>query len=76
MNQQDKLKELLSENAIDIDAFSVCLAIEEKLADELINGNRKLSKSLARQIEQTFSKPKFWLESDSEVTGDGFDLFG
>ena len=76
MSQQDKLKELLDENAIDIGAFCACLAIDEQLARDLFTGTKKLSKSLARQIEQTFSKPKFWLESDNDTSGGSYDLFG
>jgi plasmid maintenance system antidote protein VapI len=76
MTQQEKLNQLLSENAIDSNAFSACLGIDETLALNLLSGKKKLSNSLARQIEQTFCKPKFWLEPEHSASGGSYDLFG
>jgi hypothetical protein len=38
-----------------------------------------LTAKLARQIEQTFSKPAFWLDENKDLSGNSgpsFDLFG
>lgn len=76
MVQTKKLKELLNENAIGIEEFSACLGIDDSYANELVSGSKKLTKLLARQIEQTFCKPKYWLDEDA-TQGDGsYDLFG
>ncbi len=74
-SQQQKLQELLAENAISEQEFAFCLGIEPTLADAICQGQKKLSGKLARQIEQTFSKPAFWLDDEME-SGPGYDLFG
>lgn len=71
-----KLEELLAENAIGAEEFSMCLGMSEKQALDLLSGKKKLTASLARQIEQTFSKPKHWLESDEDGQEAVYDLFG
>ncbi len=74
--QAKKLQELLKENAISEEEFAFCLGIDVTQAEQLCFGKRKLSKSLARQIEQTFSKPQNWLEVGEESEGPNYDLFG
>ncbi|TXR53540.1 hypothetical protein [Reinekea thalattae] len=78
MNQAEKLADLLQENAIGVTEFSFCLGIDEAVAEELVAGSKKLTASLSRQIEQTFSKPKFWLDDQTETDNQEaqYDLFG
>lgn len=76
-DQMDKLQTLLAENAISAEEFANCLGIEVVQAEAICSGKKKLSKSLARQIEQTFSKPHLWLDmGDDEAKGPSYDLFG
>lgn len=74
-NQQKKLNELLLENAIGVSEFAACMGLTEKTAEAYCDGTKKLTPSLARQIEQTFSKPANWLMIDSD-SGPNYDLFG
>lgn len=74
--QANKLQELLKENAIGEEEFAFCLGIEVTVAEQLCQGKRKLTAKLARQIEQTFSKPKNWLSVDDDSEGPNYDLFG
>lgn len=76
VQQTDRLQQLLSENALTDDAFAYCLGIEPEQATAICNGRKKLTASLARQIEQTFSKPAYWLDSDAAEQGPSYDLFG
>jgi len=75
-HQTDRLQQLLAENALDEEAFAYCLGIEPDQAVAICNGRRKLTATLARQIEQTFSKPVYWLETDTAEQGPSYDLFG
>ncbi|WP_320827041.1 helix-turn-helix transcriptional regulator [Reinekea sp.] len=74
--QIEKLATLLAENAINVEEFANCMGISVKEAGSLCNGTRKVSASLARQIEQTFSKPNRWLDNDLPDEGPHYDLFG
>jgi plasmid maintenance system antidote protein VapI len=75
--QAEKIETILSENAIGIEEFANCLGIDPTLASSLCSGKKKLTKSLARQIEQTFSKPNQWFDIDEESEqGPNYDLFG
>ncbi|MEJ2044221.1 MAG: hypothetical protein P8X74_11105 [Reinekea sp.] len=74
--QATKLQELLKENAIGEEEFAFCLGIEVTAAEQLCSGKRKLTKKLARQIEQTFSKPNNWLDVEDDSEGPSYDLFG
>jgi plasmid maintenance system antidote protein VapI len=75
--QAEKIATILSENAIGEEEFAYCLGIEPALATAICLGKKKLSASLARQVEQTFSKPKQWLDSEEESgQGPNYDLFG
>lgn len=74
--QAAKLQQLLAENAISEEEMAFCLGIEPSLAESLCQGRKALTKKLARQIEQTFSKPAFWLDGEDGDTGPNYDLFG
>lgn len=77
--QHQKLTQLLNENAISEEDFAYCLGIEPAQAERLCTGKKALTSRLARQIEQTFSKPVYWLDNDRETgqsSGPGFDLLG
>lgn len=73
--------EIMRENALDELSFALCLGKDEdQISALLVVGSRKkMSDSLAELIEQTFSKPKRWLDG-GEVAGEGagpsYDLFG
>ncbi len=68
---------LLLENALDIETMAACLGLEATKLQQMLaeNPSRKISDSLAVQIEQTFSKPNGWL-SQAEDGGISYDLFG
>lgn len=74
--QQQKLQQLLNENAISSEDFAYCLGIEPSQAEALCRGKKLLSNRLARQIEQTFSKPAYWLDGSEAGSGPEYDLFG
>ena len=76
--QVEKLTIILNENAIEIEDFANCLGITLTQASDICTGKKTISKSLARQIEQTFSKPDNWLaiDSDNAPGGPNYDLFG
>ncbi|MEP4545849.1 MAG: hypothetical protein ABJ000_06670 [Saccharospirillum sp.] len=78
-SQHQKLTQLLDENAITAEDFAYCLGIEPVQAERLCTGKKALTPKLARQIEQTFSKPAYWLDdtpATTRGTGPSFDLFG
>ncbi|WP_108127677.1 hypothetical protein [Saccharospirillum mangrovi] len=75
-NHSDRLQQILNENALDEEAFAYCLGIEPAVAEAVCAGRKKLTASLARQIEQTFSKPAYWLDGESDGQGPSYDLFG
>lgn len=74
--QVKKLQEILDENLISPVEFAHCLGISEAQAAAYCDGSKALSASLQRQIEQTFSKPANWLNTDADAEGPNFDLFG
>lgn len=59
--------ELLEENAIGPEELAYCLGKEPKVMNAMLRQGSHLhiSDDLARQIEQAFSKPAFWLDGDS-----------
>lgn len=72
---------IMKENALDELSFALCLGQDEAQFEALLaeGSSKKISDSLARIMEQTFSKPSRWL--DNGATGDtaagpSFDLFG
>ena len=75
---QEKLNIILHENAIEIEDFANCLGLGHAQAHALFEGKKKMTTSLARQIEQTFSKSHNWLDCSGtfEKEGPNYDLFG
>lgn len=70
---------LMQENALDELSFALCLGLDEGQLSALLadSSKKKISDSLARLMEQTFSKSVFWLdEGEGASTASGFDLFG
>lgn len=73
--------EIMKENALDEMSFAMCLGKDEdQIAALLKDGSKKvINDSLARLMEQTFSKPNLWLDAGAdgeEGGGPSFDLFG
>jgi hypothetical protein len=73
--------EIIKENALDELSFALCLGKDEDQIQALLmdGSSKKISDSLARTIEQTFSKPGMWLDqcaTDGDASGPSFDLFG
>ena len=73
--------EIMKENALDELSFAMCLGQDEGMISALLadGSSKKMSDSLARIMEQTFSKPKLWLDSGadgSDGQGPSFDLSG
>jgi len=70
---------IMQENALDEMSFAMCLGKDEdQILDLLSSGSKKkIGDALARLMEQTFSKPKQWLDQ-GELEGEGpsYDLFG
>jgi hypothetical protein len=70
----------MKENALDELSFALCLCVDESQMIELLRdkSSKKISDSLARTMEQTFSKPSLWLDQSSlgDGAGPSFDLFG
>lgn len=65
------------ENALDVITMAACLGQDEVRLEAMIGEKptRKISDSLAALMEQTFSKPKGWMDQDDDG-GITFDLFG
>lgn len=68
---------LMQENALDVALMAACLAIDESVLEAMVTDQprRKISDSLARTMEQTFSKPFGWLDCMDDG-GIAYDLFG
>ncbi|WP_430462263.1 hypothetical protein ACQUQU_05590 [Thalassolituus sp. LLYu03] len=68
---------LLLENALDVATMAACLGQDETRMEAMLGDkpSKKIPDSLALLMEQTFSKPKGWLDQD-EDGGITFDLFG
>lgn len=77
-NQVQKLAIIIDENALELIDFANCLGITEARAKAICCGEKPLSATLARQIEQTFFKPYRWLDIEAEGQPEGpeNDLFG
>lgn len=76
-----KAIEIMHENALDELSFAMCLGKDESQIASLMlpNSKKTISDSLARLMEQTFSKPKLWLdqiEGGDQPQGPSYDLFG
>lgn len=65
------------ENALDVITMAACLGQDEVRLEAMIGEKptRKISDSLAALMEQTFSKPKGWMDQ-ADDGGITFDLFG
>ena len=72
-----RAQELMLENALDIATMAACLGQDESRLAAMIGDKpaKKISDSLAALMEQTFSKPKGWMDQDDDG-GITFDLFG
>jgi len=74
--------ELMKENALDEMGLALCLGKDEDQITAMLaqDSARKINDGLARQMEQTFSKPSMWLDKgasgQSSDGGPSFDLFG
>ena len=69
----------MQENALDEVSFAMCLGKEEDQMMDLLSSHskKKIGDALARLMEQTFSKPRLWLDrSELENAGPSYDLFG
>ncbi len=72
---------IMRENALDEEGFAMCLGKDEVKIVEMLakDSKKKISDTLARLMEQTFSKPNLWLdqkEAGTEDSGPSFDLSG
>jgi len=69
---------IMRENALDELSFALCLGLDEsQLVGLLEQGGKKIGDSLARVMEQTFSKPHLWMDqADGQQQGPKYDLFG
>ncbi len=72
-----RAQELMLENALDVETMAACLGQDEDLMQDMLGEKptRKITDAVAAQMEQTFSKPKGWLDQ-SDDGGITFDLFG
>ena len=72
-----RVQELMLENALDVETLAACLGVDEDKLGAMVGegAKRKIADSLARQMEQTFSKPQGWLDQGDDG-GITFDLFG
>lgn len=70
-------QELMRENALDVATMAACLGQDEDRMLAMLGEKptRKITDAVAAQMEQTFSKPKGWLDQ-SDDGGITFDLFG
>jgi len=75
--RRQQAKILMRENAIGVEELAACLGHDEKKLKSMLDDNatKPLTDSIARLMEQTFSKPKGWMDS-VEDGGISFDLFG
>jgi hypothetical protein len=75
--RQQQAQALMRENAIGIMELAACLGLDEVKLEAMVGegATRQLSDSSARLMEQTFSKPAGWMDSN-EDGGISFDLFG
>ena len=70
---------IMQENALDELSFALCLGEDEEQVVDMLaqSGKGHISDALAQLMEQTFSKPKLWLDQmEQEGAGPSFDLFG
>ncbi|MCB2387463.1 hypothetical protein [Thalassolituus alkanivorans] len=72
-----RAQKLMLENALDVETMAACLGQDEDRMQAMLGEKptRKITDAVAAQMEQTFSKPKGWLDQ-SDDGGITFDLFG
>ncbi|MDK2776390.1 MAG: hypothetical protein KYX62_01880 [Pseudomonadota bacterium] len=72
-----RAQQLMLENALDIATMAACLGQDEARLQNMLGegAKKKIPDALAAQMEQTFSKPKGWLDQ-AEDGGITYDLFG
>jgi len=82
MSRWKKAQEIMLENALDIESFAACLGKDAAQIEKMVGdpdtgaaGTKAISDALARVMEQTFSKPNGWMDTEGEG-GASFDLFG
>lgn len=76
LTRQNRMKVIMQENAIGSEELAFCIGKDPAALEKLLKSdNPKISDSLARLIEQTFSKASFWLDGDVQAQNN-FDLFG
>lgn len=75
--RQQQAQLLMRENAISVLELAACIGQDKGRLEAMVGDNpsRQLPDSIARLMEQTFSKPAGWMDSDSDG-GISFDLFG
>lgn len=75
--RQQQAQLLMRENAIGIMELAACIGQDEAKLATMVGDNpsKPLTDTLARLMEQTFSKPAGWMDS-AEDGGISFDLFG
>lgn len=78
-NRINNTRAVMLENALDIVSFAYCLGKTPEQLEQVVGDKpkRKITDNLARLIEQTFSKPKGWLDFNHEKDNSPqYDLFG
>ncbi|WP_044618009.1 hypothetical protein [Gynuella sunshinyii] len=75
--RKENIQTLLLENAIGVEELANCLGVDVGMMSRKLSEEQgKISDKLARQIEQTFSKPVFWLDAGAADDSMQFDLLG
>ncbi len=67
--RRSHMQRLLDENAIGPEELAYCIGKEPRVINALLRQGSHLhiSDELARQVEQIFSKPPYWLDGDEDV---------
>lgn len=75
--RQQQAQLLMRENAIGVMELAACIGLDENKLETMVGekATKALPDSAARLMEQTFSKPQGWMDSE-EDGGISFDLFG
>lgn len=75
--RQQQAQQLMRENAIGVLELAACIGQDEQKLEAMVGEKptRQLTDALARLMEQTFSKPVGWMDSQ-EDGGISYDLFG
>lgn len=75
--RQQQAQLLMRENAISVLELAACIGQDEDRLAAMVGEkpSRQLPDAIARLMEQTFSKPVGWMDSNTDG-GISFDLFG